>query len=185
MLDKLSEGLNPILDDEGTVIGAVGVYRDVTAEREEEQREASRREFIFQMLDSLTEPLAALNILTDEEYLNTAARELGIPGPGSDLPMPFTSPDGSRLDDNLLFEAMTGGPQELFEMVHHSFHGLERILEHKNLIVDLGGNRAKLVGNRGEIVEDRLEVLRNLRHVLLDGRNETICFHERHDQVDA
>ncbi len=109
---------NPITDEDGNIVGAVGVYRDVTEQRSDELLAASRQQFTLQMLDSLIEPLAGLNILTDEEYLNAAARNLGVPGPGSDLPLPFTKPDGSPLEDNLLFEAMTGRPRTNFEMVH-------------------------------------------------------------------
>lgn len=109
---------NPIRDAAGNITGAVGVYRDVTEQRETESREATRRQFILQMLDSLTDPVAALNILTDEEYLNDAARNLGIPGPGSDLPLPFTRLDGSPLPENILFEAMAGNPRSHLEMLH-------------------------------------------------------------------
>lgn len=109
---------NPIRDADGDVTGAVGVYRDVTEQQRATRREAARIQFTLQMLDSMSEPLAALNVLTDEEYLNSAARSLGIPGPGSDLPLPFTRPDGSPLDEGILFEAMSGRPRERFEMVH-------------------------------------------------------------------
>ncbi len=124
VLGGASDGLiveavaNPIATPDGTVVGAVSVYRDVSEERRVREREAAQRSFVDAMLDDLEEGIAALDVLTDEEYRNSAARGIGIPHPGSGEPLPFTMLDGSPVPEDLIFRAMSGDEEPPFEMQH-------------------------------------------------------------------
>lgn len=114
----VAEGVaNPIFDAQGRVIGAVGVYRDVTEEYATRTRMRIEQTFVQQMLDGLEEGIASHNVLTGEDFRNAAAMRMGIPLPAGDEPLPFTLLDGSPVPEDLIFRAMAGEEEPPFEMM--------------------------------------------------------------------
>ncbi|NND84039.1 MAG: PAS domain S-box protein, partial [Acidimicrobiia bacterium] len=113
------EGLaNPILGADGRVVGAVGAYRDVTAEHTAEEQARATQAFVRLMLDGLDEGIAAHNVIAGTDFRNASAIRMGVPSPAGDEPLPYTLLDGSPVPQELIFRAMVGDEEPPFEMVH-------------------------------------------------------------------